>query len=330
MHVEVFSEIDPDRYRRDLRISLSSGTFSKRLESRVTQSYTPACSLHRRFPRGRAICVADRCQSKNEEFMQITPEHIEQLRCAKLLLENPGLTAKIANVIGKPIERGMELLPDKWSEVVNDVTKRSLEKALNVALITFGKKVPLESSDMWHKIAATASGAGGGAFGLPALVIELPVSTTIMLRSIADIARSEGEDIRLAESKLACLEVFAFGGRTSKDDAGESGYFAVRAALAKAVSEAAEFIAERGLAKEGAPVIARLISQIATRFGVNVSEKAAAQTVPAVGAVGGALINLAFIDHFQDMARGHFTVRRLERIYGTEVVRSAYRKLNDQ
>jgi hypothetical protein len=260
--------------------------------------------------------------------MQMTPEHIEQLWRAKQLLENPGLTAKITNVIGKPIEKAIELLPDKWSEVVNDATKKSLETALDAALMTFGKNSQLESSDIWHKIAATATGAGGGAFGLPALVIELPVSTTIMLRSIADIARSEGEDIRLAESKLACLEVFAFGGRTSKDDAAESGYFAVRAALAKAVSEAAEFIAERGLAKEGAPVMVRLISQIASRFGVHVSEKAAAQAVPAVGAVGGALINLAFIDHFQNMARGHFTVRRLERIYGTEVVQSEYHKMN--
>ncbi len=262
--------------------------------------------------------------------MRMTPEHIEQLRRAKQLLENPGLTAKITNAIGKPIEKGIDLLPEKWSQAVNDVTKKSLETALDAALMTIGKNRQLESSNIWHKIAATATGAGGGAFGLPALVIELPVSTTIMLRSIADIARSEGEDIRLAESKLACLEVFALGGRTSKDDAAESGYFAIRAALAKAVSEAAEFIAERGLAKEGAPVIVRLISQIATRFGVNVSEKAAAQAIPAVGAVGGALINLAFIDHFQDMARGHFTVRRLERIYGTEVVQSEYRKLNGQ
>lgn len=259
----------------------------------------------------------------------MTPEHFEQLRRAKQLLENPGLAAKITNVIGRPIEIGIKLLPEKWSEAVNNATKRALETALETALKTFGRNADLGSSDIWHKIAATATGAGGGAFGLPALVIELPVSTTIMLRSIADIARSEGEDMRATESKLACLEVFALGGRTSKDDAAESGYFAIRAALAKAVSEAAEFIAERGLAKEGAPVIVRLISQIATRFGVNVSEKAAAQAVPAVGALGGALINLAFIDHFQDMARAHFTVRRLERIYGTDIVQSEYRKLND-
>jgi hypothetical protein len=145
-----------------------------------------------------------------------------------------------------------------------------------------------------------------------------------MLRSIADIARSEGEDLRAAESKLACLEVFALGGRSSTGNATESGYFAVRTALATAVSEAAQYISERGLAKEGAPVIARLIAQIASRFGVIVSEKAAAQAVPALGALGGALVNLAFIGHFQDMARGHFTIRRLERTYGKEVVRNAY------
>ena len=42
------------------------------------------------------------------------------------------------------------------------------------------------------------------------------------------------------------------------------------------------------------------------------------------GAAGGALINTVFIGHYQDMARGHFVVRRLERAHGTEAVREAY------
>ena len=50
----------------------------------------------------------------------------------------------------------------------------------------------------------------------------------------------------------------------------------------------------------------------------------AAQAVPVIGAAGGALINTLFMDHFQDMAHGHFTVRRLERKYGEEVVKLAY------
>jgi predicted outer membrane lipoprotein len=53
----------------------------------------------------------------------------------------------------------------------------------------------------------------------------------------------------------------------------------------------------------------------------------AAQAIPIIGAAGGAIINTLFIDHFQDMARGHFTVRRLENIYSKEIVKEAYDQL---
>jgi hypothetical protein len=46
--------------------------------------------------------------------------------------------------------------------------------------------------------------------------------------------------------------------------------------------------------------------------------------VPVVGAVGGATVNLLFIKHFQDIAWAHFTMRRLEREYGRELVECAY------
>jgi hypothetical protein len=123
---------------------------------------------------------------------------------------------------------------------------------------------------------------------------------------------------------MACIEVFALGGPNMNDDASESGYFAVRAALAQSVTKAAEYIAEKGLAEESAPALVRLIVQIAERFSIQVSEKAAAQAVPAIGAAGGAIVNTLFIDHFQDMARGHFIVRRLERKYGKEIVEETY------
>ena len=164
-----------------------------------------------------------------------------------------------------------------------------------------------------HKLAAAASGAVGGALGLAALPVELPISTTILLRSIAEIARDEGEDLSAPASALACVEVFALGGRTDEEAAFEGGYFAVRAALAKSVSDSARFVASEGISAHSAPIIARLISQIAARFGVVVSEKVAAQAAPILGAVGGATVNAAFADHFQTLARGHFIIRRLER-----------------
>jgi hypothetical protein len=117
------------------------------------------------------------------------------------------------------------------------------------------------------------------------------------------------------------------GGSTELDDATESGYFAVRAALARAVSDAAKYVAQRAVVEDGAPVIVRLLAQIAARFNAVVGEKIMAQGVPLVGALGGASINLLFIEHFQSMARGHFTVRRLERIYGVDDVRTKYELL---
>jgi hypothetical protein len=59
-----------------------------------------------------------------------------------------------------------------------------------------------------------------------------------------------------------------------------------------------------------------------------VTQKVAAQALPVIGALGGAAVNYAFMEHFQDVARGHFTVRRLERTYGKEFVRSEYERIN--
>ena len=51
------------------------------------------------------------------------------------------------------------------------------------------------------------------------------------------------------------------------------------------------------------------------------------QTVPILGALSGAAVNSLFLNHFQALAQGHFTVRRLERIYGKGTVRRAYDQL---
>ncbi|MFH1083484.1 MAG: EcsC family protein [Pseudomonadota bacterium] len=259
--------------------------------------------------------------------MPMSQNEVEDLKYAKDLLENPGLAARITDALGTAIDKGFEILPAKWSRVVQQATKESLRKALEFAVITMDERPRVSSWNFLHKMLAATSGAVGGAFGLPALTVELPVSTIIMLRSIADIARSEGEKIKTLEGKLACLEVFALGGKSPGDDATETGYFVVRAAFAREISEAVKYIAKKGLAEKGAPAISRFITSIASRFGVNVSEKFAAQAVPLIGAAGGALINTIFIDHFQDMARGHFIVRRLERVYGTDEVQRQYEKL---
>lgn len=258
--------------------------------------------------------------------MRMSPEDLEELRAAKRILENPGITAKLTNLLGAPLEKGLIMLPGNWQHKVSVATQDALMTALKGALLTMGPSAA-EASPRWHKFAAALSGGIGGAFGLPALIVELPVSTTIMLRSIADIGRSHGEILSTAEAQIACLEVFALGGSTRQDDASDSGYFAVRSALARAVSEASRYLAEKAVIEEGAPALVRLIAIIGSRFQVQVSEKAAAMAVPLIGALGGSGINLMFIDHFQDMSRGHFVVRKLERKYDHLLVREIYDSL---
>ncbi|MGJ8637792.1 MAG: EcsC family protein [Opitutaceae bacterium] len=255
----------------------------------------------------------------------MNPEDLDDLKVARDKLENTSLAAKVTNLIGAPLEKGFEILPDKIRNNLGSITQAALKASMRSALFTLKDAPNTENSNKLHKLAAAASGGIGGALGLAALSVELPLSTTIMLRSIADIARSEGESINNVESRLSCLEVFAFGSPQNKaDDAVETGYFAVRASLAQSVSAAAHHLASKGLAAESSPAIVRMINLIAQRFSIQVSEKLAAQAIPAIGAAGGALINTVFIDHFQQMAHGHFTIRRLERKYGKEIIWDAY------
>ena len=260
--------------------------------------------------------------------MPLTKEELEQLKAAKQLLENPGIAAKLSAIIGSPVEKGIKMLPKKVQGSVHKATQAALMKALNIAVTSLGRKgAEAPSRDRIHKIAAAASGAAGGAFGIAALAWELPISTTVMLRSIADIATAEGHDPRHLDTKLDCLTVFGLGAESSSHNPAESAYFAARSALATAVTEAAKHLAKKGVTSGSAPALVRLVALIGSRFGIVVSEKAAAQAIPIIGAAGGALINTIFIGHYQDMARGHFIVRRLEKVHGADPVRLAYDKL---
>ncbi|MBE7199026.1 MAG: EcsC family protein [Parafilimonas terrae] len=272
------------------------------------------------------------------------------LRRAVETLERPSLAARLSAAAGAPLDIIGRSLPAPVTEAVGRSTEAAMRGAMRVALATLPRtelagaegdglgtatakmegRVArlLGSGDAKHKAMAALSGAVGGAFGLATLAVELPVSTTLMLRSIAEIAREEGEDLETPEGVLACVQVFALGGRAPAAEAGsaltESGYFAVRAALAKTLAEAARYAGSKTLLDQSAPALIRFTAQIAARFGIVVSQKVAAQAVPILGAFGGAAVNAAFMNHFQSTARAHFTVRRLERIYGTAPVRAAY------
>ena len=253
-------------------------------------------------------------------------EDLDALRQAVRALEHQNMATRLANTVGRQIGTLGRFMPGAMMSLINGAAERAIQTALTVALNSLAKTKSRDSR-LFHKAAAAVSGAAGGVFGLSSLPVELPVSTVIILRSIADIARREGEDLADPDVALECLQVFALGAHDKDDNFTDSGYYAMRGLLAKTVSEAGRYVVAQGLSDQGAPVLVRLIGQIASRFGLVVSEKLAAQAVPLIGAAGGAAVNYAFAEHFQSLAFGHFTVRRLERIYGGPLVRAEYARL---
>jgi hypothetical protein len=253
---------------------------------------------------------------------QIDSIHIDEIRNAKVNLEQISLAIRLTNLIGKPIEAGINNLPERYRKPISEAVQRSLKKAIEYTALTFNDRINI--SDNGYKLLTGLTGFGGGFFGLAGLPVELPITTILLLRAIMDIAQDNGEDIDNLETRLACMEVFAMGGKNSKADAAETGYYAVRVALSRSISEAAAYIAEKGIAEEGSPVLVRLLAAIGSRFGLVVSEKAAIEFLPVAGGIGGAAVNLLFTDHFQKAAKGHFTMRRLERLYGPDEVKSLF------
>jgi hypothetical protein len=265
----------------------------------------------------------------------LSPEDLASLLRAKQALESPALTMKLASIVGAPIEKLMARMPHIAQEKIDNATQAALKKCLQLALRTLGRASvdgvllpPEKPHNLMHKLAVATTGAAGGAFGLFALPVELPITTTLMFRSICDIARSEGEDIHLLETQLQCLMVLGMGGSSSVDDAADLGYFIVRGTLAQSVSKATSEIATKGLSGHGSTALLKFLHTVASRFSVQVSEQVAAKSIPAIGAVLGAMVNTVFMDHFQQMAHGHFTVRRLEREYGQLAVERAYQRLD--
>lgn len=269
-----------------------------------------------------------------------TSQDWADLQRAVALLESPTLTAKMANLIGSPLEFAVKKLPQTVSRRIHGAVEAALFKSAQAALWSMDNTPGKAASTRWHKLAAATSGAVGGAFGFASLFIELPLSTTIMMRSVADVARSEGFDLSELSTRHACLEVFALGGNSGQDDASETGYYVTRGFTAEVMRHLSAELAGRaaggggvmiGLTpKEAGKWLAKIVEKVAARFGVVVTEKFAAQAVPIIGAVTGATLNTMFTDYYQDMARGHFIVRRLERRYGYETVRAAYSMLAEQ
>jgi hypothetical protein len=275
-----------------------------------------------------------------------SPDEVQWLAEAAAYLERPSLLMRLAGTIGRPLEAVVSLVDKVAPDLVAGAVTSALGRALALAVYTLPEAAKTEpvvstpeqlqqlgaSTSFWHNLSVAITGLPGGFFGIVGLPVELPVTTTVMLRSIASIAREFGEDLADAEVRLQCLTVFGFGGPPQQGDSLESTYLTARIGMQEAVAQAAK-VAARATTQElleminrgTAPALVNLIAKIAARFNLAVTEKLMAQSIPVIGAVTAATLNVAFLDHFNRVARYHFGIRRLERKYGVQATQAVYR-----
>lgn len=253
-------------------------------------------------------------------------DDLELLHKAVLLLENQGFARLINNVAGKPTEKALQLVPRRFKRQIDKHVNRALIAALNVALVSLDKKAD-DTSNSWKPVIASSIAGGiSGLFGVAGFAAELPVTTTMILRSIADIAKHNGEDLTSISAKLACVEVLALGTPVEEKHT-QSSYFISRDHFVRFSGNAAEALSIAGVNAIQGPAVNGFLGEIGAKFAIVVWERAATSSIPVIGLVGGSAGNALFMKYFLDLASGHFIVRKLERKYQTSLVRMKYMEI---
>lgn len=271
----------------------------------------------------------------------ISKDDLASIKQAKLSMHSTSLLMQGLDKVGNFIESGINRIPKKTQKWLQDMVNNILLKTLKANLITLQKgKEFKKPSNKTYKTLITSSGIASGLFGSTTgigtiiFTSEMALSTKFIMRSIMDIARSHGEDLQDINTQLACLQVFAFGNSSKDNDGLETSYYSTRLAMNSTIKEATKFATQyslkdlsKTLVSSSNPLL-KLLGTITSRFSVQVSEKFIAQAIPIAGAVGGGTLNYAFIHHFQKIAEAHFTIRKLERKYNSDLVMETYEKMS--
>ena len=205
--------------------------------------------------------------------------------------------------IGGSVEKSLAGLPDGVRKGLDGAVRAALWQAASVARL--GKHAP-DIGPIGAPLAAAVAGAAGGAGGIATAVAELPVTITLILHAIAGAARDEGFDPDDPWVRAECLKVLSGGSPADSDDGIDTALIGARLTL-------------------NGPALQKLIATIAPRLATALGQKLAAQSVPVLGAVSGAAINAAFLNHYRELARIRFALLRLVALNGSEAMLPAFR-----
>ncbi len=221
------------------------------------------------------------------------------------------LGIQMLNLIGGQAETLLSRLPDPVRNRLGEATEQALRAAMQAAHRS--RDVVSDAPGWWSRALSTAMGAAGGMGGLPTALAELPVTTTVLLRAIQDVAVEHGFDPAEPGVHYDCIQIFAAAGPLDHDDGSDLAFLSTRVAVTGTAVQA-------------------LISRVAPRLATVLGQKLAAQTVPVLGAAAGAATNYAYTSYYQQMAHVHFGLRRLaiEADRDHDVLVDEFRKLVEQ
>ena len=248
----------------------------------------------------------------------------EALAAAMRRLEAPRFAGRMTTLVGRPAELVARALPAAASGLVAKAAETALTRALDIALFSLrGRR--FAGGRVVHSALASASGAIGGR--LRACRADDRIAGLDRDHAAGDCGnrprgRRRPQPTPPPGSPVSKSLRLGHTGATLAE-AAEGGYFAVRALLARGLALAADTGINKGSAHGGSALAHRVLAlglwrRSSTGLARSSPRSSRPKAVVVVGAVGGAAINLAFIEHFQELANGHFTVRRLERVYGAQ------------
>jgi hypothetical protein len=235
---------------------------------------------------------------------------------ARILLDARGIVIRISEWLGGRLHSvgrrfadfGPHLLGEDWQARYQALVEGALHNAYRVGTLGLDAASSRQPRRRVSRLVAAATGGVSGFIGAPGIAADLPITTCLMMRSIAEIARSHGEDLTSADTRRACIEVFAFGGPEIADQDIDIAWWTIRGSLSHGS-------------------IALLTRQVAARFGATLSQRYLMRSVPLIGAATGSTLNYVFMDYYQRMARVHFTLRELERNHDPDAVRACFEGL---
>ena len=168
-----------------------------------------------------------------------------------------------------------------------------------------------------------AEGIPGAQLVIPSLILtDITSSMTLLSRHTCRLATAYGYSSRKLENLPHLMAAMA-----PQSEASDEGYLALKTAVVTSIRESGQFMArtagvllDRQVLEREAPQMIRLITYVADRLGVVMTQKELGVLVPIAGAVLNSSINVAFQQVGHNTAKDYFRRIILEDRYGEELV----------